>query len=166
MPLRKLPTLNNVRGLPRYLERRIPETFLDQNGHMNIRHYVALFDEAGFAFFESLGIDPSYFSERKLGIFDLEHHLSYLAECHMDDEVSVYGRLVARNAKRVHGVWFLVNDTREQLSCVFEFVSSHADLAARKTAPFPSDVGEQFDRQVAEHQDLSWPPPVCGIMGV
>ena len=164
MPLKALPTLEQVRTLPLYLRQTVPEAFLDQNGHMNIRHYLGLYDDAGAPFLESIGMELSYFSERRAGIFDLEHHLSYLAECHQDDVVAVYGRAVDRTPKRLHAVWFLVNETREQLSNVFEFVTSHADLNARKTAPFPDDIGAKLDALVEQHRALDWPAPVCGVM--
>ena len=164
MPVQNIPSLAQVQGLPHYLRRTVPESFLDQNGHMNIQHYLGIYDEAGFPFFRDLGIDESYFTERKLGVFDLEHHISYLAECHAGDVVSVHGRIVSRTAKRLHAVWFLVNETRGQLSNILEFVSSHADLSARKTAPFPEDIATKLDAMIAEYAKLDWPPPTCGIM--
>lgn len=162
--LATVPTLEHVRALPRYLSRTVQEAFLDQNGHMNIQHYLGMYDEAGWPFFSSVGIDLAYFSERRLGIFDLEHHLSYLAECHAGDEIAVHGRLLTRTPKRLHAVWFLVNETRNELSNVFEFVTSHADLEARRSAPFPDDVATKLDAIIAEHQKLEWPAPVCGVM--
>ena len=131
---------------------------------MNIQHYLGLYDEAGWPFFTSIGIDAAYFSERRLGIFDLEHHLSYLSECHAGDEVAVYGRMVDRTAKRLHGIWFLVNESKNSLSNVFEFVTSHADLEARRTSPFPDDVAEKLDAILAADRNLDWPAPVCGVM--
>lgn len=164
MPLSNLPTVDQVRALPCYLRKVVPEAYLDQNGHMNIRHYLALYDEAGLRFLDGLGIDLAYSSERRLGVFDLEHHLSYLAECHAGDEVAVYGRALAATAKRLHAVWFLVNETRAAVSNVFEFVTSHADLEARRTSPFPEDVAERVNVLVAAQRGLSWPAPVCGVM--
>lgn len=164
MRLPVVPTVDQVRTLPRLLTREVPPEHLDQNGHMNIQHYLGLYDAAGLPFFASIGIGLDYFTERRLGIFDLEHHLWYLAECHAGDRVSVHGRLLARSAKRIHAVWFLVNDTREALSNVFEFVSSHADLEARRTAAFPPDVAERLDRLLDEHTALSWPCPTSGTM--
>ena len=164
MRLQNMPTLDEVRSLPRYLTQRVPESFLDQNGHMNIQHYLGLYDAAGMAFFTDLGVDETYFTDRRLGFFDLEHHLWYLAECHRDDDVAVYSRLVARTEKRLHGVWFLVNETREQLSNIFEFVTSHADLESRRTAAFPEDVAGRLDALIARDRALSWTVPTSGII--
>ncbi len=164
MRLQTVPALAEVRALPRYLVRTVPESFLDQNEHMNIQHYLGLYDEAGLPFLDSLGIDRSYFVDRRLGVFDLEHHLWYLDECHAGDQVAVYGRMLGRSDKRMHAVWFLVNETRERLSNVFEFITSHADLNARRTAPFPPDVTQKLDAMIDEHRALGWTAPTCGIM--
>ena len=164
MRLANVPALEQISALPRYLVRTVPESFLDLNGHMNIQHYLGLYDEAGQPFFSTVGIDLTYFTDRRLGVFDLEHHLWYLDECHAGDRVAVHGRLLARSEKRLHAVWFLVNETRERLSNVFEFVTSHADLEARKTARFPDDVAKRLDELVGEHQALGWPAPTSGIM--
>lgn len=158
------PTVEQVQQLPCLLQATIPPEYEDLNGHMNIQHYLGLYDQAGMPFFASLGLDERYFKEQQRGIFDLEHHLFYLAEIHVGDTVAVYGRLLARSAKRLHGQWFIVNDTRQQLANTFEFISSHADLVARRTSPFPDELAGRLDELIAAHQQLTWPAPVCGMM--
>lgn len=165
MPRPTMPGVKEVQQLPMLLRKVIPPEYEDFNGHMNIQHYLGLYDEAGMPFFEQFGIDERYFSVDRQGIFDLEHHLFYLAEIHIGDTVTVHSRLLARTAKRLHGLWFIVNETRNQLSNSFEFVTSHADLNARRTAPFPEELAEKFDAVIEEHSRLVWDAPVCGIMG-
>ena len=131
---------------------------------MNIQHYLGIYDEAGMPFFSSFGLDDSYFRVDRKGIFDLEHHLHYLAEVHVGDTVAVYSRLLARTSKRLHGMWFIVNETRGQLSNTFEFVTSHADLEARRTSPFGDDLATKFDAEIAKYSQLIWEAPICGIM--
>ena len=164
MRLKTIPSLEQVHMLPRYFARTVPPEFLDQNGHMNIQHYFGLYNEAGGAFFQSMGVDLTYFTERRLGIFDLEHHVWYLAECHAGDEVAVYGRTLARSEKRMHGVWFVTNESRRAVSCIFEFLSSHADLDARRTSAFPDDVAGSIDALIAKDAALPWPAPVSGVI--
>ncbi|MCI0708882.1 MAG: thioesterase, partial [Chloroflexi bacterium] len=60
---------------------------------------------------------------------------------------------------------FIVNDTRHELSNTFEFVSTHADLEARKTSPFPDDLATTIDSMIADHSRLDWQAPICGVMG-
>jgi hypothetical protein len=94
----KFPSVEEVRLLPCLLSQEIPAEFEDINGHVNIQHYLGLYDKAGWPFFALLGMDERYFTEGRKGIFDLEHHLFYLAEIHIGDRVSIHGRLLARTA--------------------------------------------------------------------
>lgn len=151
----ELPTLEQVRQLTRLMTKVIPPEFEDINGHVNIQHYLGMYDEAGWMFFQTIGIGESYFKEERKGIFDLEHHLHYVSELHVGDTVSVHGRLLARSAKRLHGVWFIVNDTREQLANTFEFVSTHSDLNLRRTAPFPDDLASSLDALIERDSSLT-----------
>ncbi|MEL6406049.1 MAG: thioesterase family protein [Chloroflexota bacterium] len=164
MPRPTFPTLAQVQALPLMLRKTIPETYQDINGHMNIQYYYAVYDEAGMPFFAHFGITDDYFTVQRKGIFDLEHHVHYLAEVHVGDTVAVHSRLLGRTAKRVHGIWFLVNETRQQLANTFEFVSSHADLEARRTSPFGDELGAKFDTEIARHTQLDWDAPISGIM--
>ena len=160
----QFPTVEQVKQLPLLMQKIIPPEYEDQNGHVNIQHYLGLHDEAGWLFFATLGIDEDYFKVQRKGFFDLEHHLHYTAELHVGDVVAVHGRLLARTSKRMHGMWFIINETRNQLSNTFEFVTSHADLDARRTSPFPDDFAARIDATIAEHARLEWDAPVCGVM--
>lgn len=161
---RTFPTVEQVMQLPRLYQTVIPSEYEDQNGHMNVQHYLSIFDRAGMPFMVLLGIDEAYFTEQRQGFFDLEHHLHYRAEVHVGDTVAIYSRLLTRTTKRFHGIWFMVNETRQQLASTFEFVTSHADLEARRTSPLSNGLVAQLDKMIAEQCHLDWEAPVCGVM--
>ena len=98
------------------------------------------------------------------GLFDLEHHIAYLAELHVGDQVSGHLRIVGRTVKRFHGVMFIVNHTRRQLASTLEFVSTAADLAARRTMPLPAGALRWLDEAIAAQARLGWIAPLCGVM--
>lgn len=160
------PTVEQIKQLPCLLQMIVPPEYEDLNEHMNIQHYMGIYDQAGMPFMASLGADEKYFTQQRKGIFDLEHHLHYRAEVHIGDTVAVYGRLLAYSPKRLHGIWFMVDETRQQLASTFEFVSTSIDLEARRTAPFPEQLAAQLGKMLTEHQKLEWEAPVCGVMGV
>ena len=62
---------------------------------MNVRWYLALYDEAGDAMYPMLGLTPDYFAASGMGGFDLEHHLWYAAEVHVGDNVVFTTRILA-----------------------------------------------------------------------
>ncbi len=158
VPLEKIIALEPVYRLT------IPGDYLDENGHMNMRWYLAVYDDAGYPLAQRLGLTPEFHARHGSGGFDLEHHIHYLSEVMVGDEVVIYARLLGFHAKRIHYMMFMVNHTRGRLASIFECVTAFADLRVRRTAPYPPEIATRIAELVAEHQRLDWPAPVCGVM--
>ena len=159
-------SLDQVASLPEIYRRTIPAAWQDRNGHMNVRWYLVLYDEAGDAMYPLLGLSDEYLASSGMGGFDLEHHVHYLSEVHVGDTVAISLRMLARNAKRWHYMMFMVNKTRGSLASVFECVHAHADLRARRTAAIPAQAAAAIDALIAAQEVLAWPAPVSGSMAV
>jgi acyl-CoA thioester hydrolase len=161
--LKPLPIpFEKITALPAVYRLIIPADYLDENGHMNMRWYLHIYDDAGYPLVASSGLTPEYQQAHGTGGFDLEHHIHYLKEVHAGDTVMVYARLLARTAKRIHYMLFMVNETRGTLASIFECVNSFADLSVRHTAPYPEEIVAKIDAILAQHQALDWAAPVCG----
>lgn len=156
--------LDKLADLPLYHRAAIPPEYQDAMGHMNIRWYMALFDEAGWRFFESFGMDAVYYRDQHGGGFALKHFIQYLSEVHVGETVAIRGRLLGRSAKRVHFLLFMVNETRGLLAATLEGLGSHADMRVRRTAPYPDHIAARIDALLAEHAALDWDAPVCGVI--
>jgi acyl-CoA thioesterase FadM len=159
IPLEKIPELG-----PPCLRMTIPQAWADRNGHMNMRWYVAIFDDAGDELHLRVGLRPEALRAANLGTFDLEHHTHFLAEAMPGETVAVYARMVSASAKRYHYLMFLVNETRGKLAAIFECVNGLVDLGARKTTPYPPEIAASIDEAVRAHARLDWEAPVCGAM--
>ena len=144
----------------------VPESYRDANGHMNMRWYVAIFDEAGDAAYVRLGLTPDYHRARGTGTFDLEHHTHFLSEVLPGDNVAVYMRFAGSSVKRFHYLMFMVNESHGKLAAIFECVSSFVDLRIRKTAELPPEIAAKISEWVARDSQLDWPPPISGVMRV
>ncbi|MBI5666435.1 MAG: thioesterase family protein [Chloroflexi bacterium] len=158
--------LDKLAALPLYHRATIPPEYQDAMGHMNVRWYMALFDEAAWRFFESFGMDADYYQNERGGGFALKHFVQYLAEVHVGETVAIRGRLLGRSAKRVHFMLFMVNETRGALAATLEGLGSHADMRLRRTAPYPDHIAARIDALLAEHGALDWDAPVCGVISV
>jgi acyl-CoA thioester hydrolase len=158
--------LDKLASLPVVYRAVIPPAYEDRNGHMNMRWYLALFDEAGDAMYPALGLTDNYFAISGMGGFDLEHHIWYPAEVRTGDRVAIRVRILARSSKLMHYLMFMENETRGVLSSMFECVHAHADLRARCTAPFPAEAAARIDAFIATHSALSWTAPISGAMGL
>ncbi len=159
--LHSYPDTNSIRELPALTSQVIPERWEDQNGHINVSFYMALYNDSGWPMLDLIGIDEQYFTERKMGLVDLDNHIRYLKELHVGDRVTAYGRFFAQDEKRMHGMVFIVNDDTKMLASTIEFRSICIDLRKRKTAAIPDDVAARLKTIINAHQKLSWTVPTC-----
>lgn len=162
--MRTFPNTAEIEQLPCYFRTVVPEAYLDAMGHMNIRYYLALFDDAAWELFADIGMHTDYYKAYTAGAFALEHHIHYLAEVHQGDRIAVYSRMLARTAKRIHFMHFMLNETQQKLAATLEAVGSHADLTVRRTSPFPAHIAANIDAMLANHVQVSWEAPVCGVI--
>jgi len=160
----RLPTVAQVRLLPCFHRAEITHDHLDAMGHMNIRWYMALFDEAAWAFFAAFGMDERYFHERRGGGFALQHYIHYLAEVRLGDRVAIHARLLGYSAKRIHYMIFMINETQDRLASLVEALGAHADMETRRLSPFPPDLAENLARVLERDKASGWEAPVSGVM--
>lgn len=111
-----------------------------------------------------LGLTSDYVKTEKIGGVALEAHIHYLAEVHIDDQVSVYSRLLKRSDKRMHMLHILHNETRDQIAALFEGVMACFDLKARRMCEVPAGIATKIDTVIQEHDALDWKAPLCGVM--
>lgn len=163
---RTFPSATQVRELDLLAEHIIPPDWEDQNGHVNIQYYQTLYEIGGWPMLARAGVDLDYFGKRRLGIFDLEHHIYYLSELHVGERVTMHGRFLAKNRKRLHGMLFIVNADRDELACTLEFMSTSASLTTRRTNEFPDDIVAGLDALMDAEKGIDWPAPVCGAMAI
>lgn len=162
----QMPTVDQVRELPELVRYVVPATWEDLNGHVNVQHYTALYDMAGYPFMDMMGISAEYVRDSRVGMFDLEHHIWFLDEMHVGDVVTGHACLVARGPKRVLSVMFIIDETRNRLASVLEVISTTADLDARRTIAIPEPLALRIDELIAEQNSRSWKAPTSGSLVV
>jgi acyl-CoA thioester hydrolase len=156
--------LEKIRALPLLHRATVPESYLDEMGHMNVRYYLALFDDGVQPFFDSFGMSMDYFRQNQTGGFALAHFIRYLNEVMQGDEVAIHARGIARSERRIHFMTFMINETRGKLAATMEGLGSHADLTIRRTSPYPPEIAEKLDEILRGHQALDWEPPLSGAI--
>ncbi len=155
------PDVDAIRELPLLLTQVIPAKWQDQNGHVNVSFYMDIYNDSGWPLLDLIGVDQRYFSDRKLGLVDLDNHIRYISELHVGDRVSVYGQFLACDAKRVQGVIFIVNDGKDQLASTIEFLSLSIDLEKRRSAAIPADISVQLNDRIRTQRQLDWTASPC-----
>jgi acyl-CoA thioester hydrolase len=161
-----VPSFDQVMELPAWVDTLVTADFIDENGHMNVRHYLEL-DVLGTTLLcTGTGIDDGYRAERRMGAFTAEHHLRYFSELHEGEKLSVHVRVLARSSRTVHMMTFLLDRTHGRLANTLELLLVHVDMDSRRAIPFPEDIAAGFDRHLAEDARVGWRAPVCGVMGI
>ena len=145
-----LPPLDLVRTLPAYFEMTVPADYIDENGHMNITRYFDLGAWAPWKRIGELGMTEDYITERDLSFFTVEHHIRYLSELRLDEPLSVRPAFVARTAKALHGVSFVVDETRDKIACTMEILYVHVSMESRRATDIPDDVAAALDGEIAQ----------------
>lgn len=161
-----IPTAEQIREIPAALSATVTAREIDDNGHMNVVHYLALSSQAADVLMRELGVDESYRGTRRLGVFTAEHHLVYYSELRAGDPFTVHVRVLERSDRAMHLMTFLVDDKREILSNTLEIMLVHVDLDERRACPVPADLAAALDRKIAAGAALSWPAPVCGSLRI
>lgn len=154
----------DLSALPITHHQIIPESYLDEMGHMNVAWYTHLFSEAAGGLLHLCGMTAEYFTSNQAGCFALEAHIRYLAEVRAGESVTVRTRLIGWSPKRLHKIHFLTKDATGQLAATGEFIGSHIDMRVRRTSPMPAEIQALVARLAAEHARLPWEAPTCGIM--
>lgn len=161
-----LPTHDQVAALPALVTRTVTEDFIDENGHMNIRHYMNAGALGADQLLRSVGVEDTYRAERRLGVFTAEHHIRYFSEMRLGDEFSAHTLFLARSERAGHLLSFVLDRTHSRLACTVEITVVHVGLDTRRPVPFPPDIAAGIDAHVAQAAAITWPVPLSGSMGI
>ena len=145
-----LPSIELVRSLPAYFEKTVPDDYIDENGHMNITRYFELGAWAPWLRVGELGVGDSYIPERGLSFFTVEHHVRYLGELRLGDPLSVRPAFVGRTPKALHGISFVVDESRDKIACTMEILYVHVSMETRRSVEIPDDVATALDGEIAQ----------------
>jgi acyl-CoA thioester hydrolase len=144
----------------------IPESYLDDMGHMNVMWYTYLFGQATGGLFDLIGLTDEYFATNQAGSFALEQRFRYLAEVRVGQSVTIRSRLLGHSTKLLHAIHVMTKDEGQVVAATGEFVGAHMDMRVRRTSPFPPQILESLDRLVAEHNQMEANPKIRWTMKI
>jgi acyl-CoA thioester hydrolase len=125
--------------------------WIDYNGHMNVAHYVAVFDHAAEAFVATLGVDDAY---RRAGqsVFAVEQHITYARELQAGAPLACSARLAGFDDKRMLLFLELSHAGERYLAATCELLCLHVDFVARKARPFPPELRARLAATLDTHR--------------
>ena len=158
------PTYDEVGALPCGDRMVVPPEYGDENGHLNVRHYLGILDDAEWVVFEQVGLGSDLAQRGIGGVFALEQHLTYRREVAVGDEVSVGVRLLGRTGRMIHLMSYLANHTHGEVSAAMEALNCYVDLGTRRLTTIPQEQADGLDRVIAEAAAQPWQPMLSGTI--
>ncbi|QOR38003.1 hypothetical protein HNO52_05395 [Billgrantia diversa] len=125
----------------RLLETQVAPEWVDYNGHMNDAEYARVFSLAVEALMESIGLCAAGRSRYGYTLYTLETHLCYRREAHEGQTLRVEGRLLDRDAKRLH-LFFDLRDAEDNLLATSEQMLMGMNQQSGCPDSFPGPVAE------------------------
>ena len=161
----QLTQLLDLSRLPVTARAEIPESYLDEMGHVNVMWYTHLFSCAVWGLFDIIGFSKDLMKATQTGSFALEAYFIYRAEMKAGQRVTIRTRMFDRSPKRIHFIHFLtIDDAGDLLSATGEMLSAYVDMTVRRQSQFPDAIAATCDKLLTEHRTLSWSAPVCGTI--
>lgn len=125
----------------------------DQMGHVNVQHYMAIYDQAGCHLLAAMGLTPAYMHQTDAGFADVKQVIEYRAELRAGALVRMESRFLEIGTKSVRHEHRLVDAEHGSLAATFEAVSVHFDMGARKATPFPPEMRRKAEELIAAAGD-------------
>ena len=124
---------------------------LDSMDHMNVQHYIGVFDQASWVFLASLGLDASYFRETQSGMAALEQTIQYKAELRAGDVFEIRSSLLEVREKTMRLRHEMYKSGTGTLAASTTIVGVHLDRNTRQSSPIPEPVRQRALRLGTDH---------------
>ena len=121
----------NQRNKIHTIERVVPTSWLDFNGHMNDSHYAEVFSKASDIILRRLGADSDYVA---LGYsyFTVDIKIDYINECKAGDVISVETSIKLAEGKKLD-LYHEMYDSTGSINATCSQFLLHVDLKLRKS---------------------------------
>lgn len=142
-------------ALPTTLDRQVPTSWTDYNGHMNEGCYLEASAAATDRFMELIGADEAYVAGGH-SFFTVESHVRFLAEAHAGDRIRATTQVLGGDGRKLHLFHRIERNDGTALATV-ETMLVHVDLNTRRSCPPEPAITGVLGRLAAEHAALPLP---------
>ena len=135
---------------------KVPEEWIDYNGHLNDAGYAIVLSEAHEVLLAHLGLSEAYRMDTGRAMYTVESHIRYLAEARRGDVIEAASLLVSADAKRMR-VHTLLRRSDGVPIATGEYFYLHVDQAAGGVTAMPPDRWAAVDALLSAHASLERP---------
>ena len=136
----------------------VDPAWIDYNGHMNDSYYALVFSRAGDKLVETIGMETHSRTRTDRTIYTTSLVIHYHHEVAAEDVLSVDGRLLEYDPKRIR-IWFEMRNAEGTLVASSEQVYLCVDQSGEKprAASFLPEQQAAIAAFAAATADLPWP---------
>lgn len=118
----------------------------DVMGHMNVRHYMAIFDDAAFQLLaEATGWYYGAVEWRGKGWADVNHNIDYLQELTVGSMFEVVGGIINIGNSSYTAKYIMKNKATIEPIAKLEAKVIHFDLVGRKSLPINDQLRQRME---------------------
>ena len=156
-------TVTQSEQLPITVERLVPATWTDYNGHMNEAHYLEVAGQATDVMMEMIGCDAKYI-ESGNSYFTVETHICHLNEVKAGQTLRITTQVINGSGKKLH-LFHRVFVDSNILCATAETLLIHVDLKTRKSSLPLENVANKLKQYETEHANFERPEAVGRFVG-
>lgn len=120
-------------------------------GHMNVRHYAPVFDDASFHLYAVLGLSlEAMLRDHGVHVVTARAETNFIRELKAGDLFVIDGAVKRLGARSVTVHLRMLHAQTGALHATYDITEVFFDPATRKSAPMPEAVREVYARFVAE----------------
>ncbi len=124
---------------------------LDAMGHLNVQHYVGMFDESTWNLFFELGMTPQYFEDERRAMGAVQQNITYRYEMGAGELVEIKSGVLEVEARKIRILHQMSRRSDGVVTAFCEILGVHFDRDRRKACPFPDFiVGRAGDLCIAD----------------
>lgn len=125
----------------------------DAMGHLNTRHYLAMFDDAGFHFFAALGYSFAWLSERREGWADVRLEMDLVREVALNRLVVIRSGVARVGNSSLTCVHEMRDAETDDLVARLRAVTVYFDLQVRKSRRLPDVIRKTANDRLIAGED-------------
>lgn len=126
----------------------------DHLGHMNVQHYVGMFDVGAFHFLSMLGFGSHDMHDRGATLVDAQHTIRFVKEQSPGSLVRIESAITRIGNKSLDIRHRMFNTETGDLAATTEIVMVYFDLESRKSIPLTEALKAGMARYLADPGDL------------
>ena len=143
-------------GLIETVNRQIPQTWTDVNGHMNETNYLEVCSQATDKFMEMIGMDVDFIKSTNESYFTVETHIRHLNEAKEGMKIISKTQVLEGKGKKLR-LFHILETDNGVIVATGEHMLLHVSLKTRSSC-FPSKkIEKNLLKFSEEHSSLPWP---------